>query len=56
MARISLRWRYNLSTPSTEGGGNMSKSMAVAARFRLALVKVEHWPPSQLMLGATPLA
>jgi hypothetical protein len=26
-------WRYNLSTPSTEGGGIVSKSVGVAATF-----------------------
>jgi hypothetical protein len=26
-------WRYNLSTPSTEGGGIVSKSVGAAATF-----------------------
>jgi hypothetical protein len=41
MVGIFPNWRYNLSTPSAEGGGNMSRSAAVATTFRLALVKAE---------------
>jgi hypothetical protein len=56
MARISLNWQYTLSTPSTEGGGNVSRSMAVAATCWLALAKVGRCLPLPLVAGATPLA
>jgi hypothetical protein len=48
MVRISPSWQYNLSTPSVEDGGNVSRSMSVVATFWLALVKVGHPPPSPL--------
>jgi hypothetical protein len=33
MVRSSPRWWYNLSTPSTEGVGNVSRSAATTATF-----------------------
>jgi hypothetical protein len=45
-----------MSTPLVEGGDNVSRRVAVAATFWLALAKVGHWPLSWLMVGATPLA
>jgi hypothetical protein len=56
MARIFPCLRYNLYTPSAEGGGNVSRSAAVVPTFWLALAKAGHWPPSRLMAGATHLA
>jgi hypothetical protein len=45
MERISLNWWYNLSTPSLDGGGNVSRSAAIVAMFWIALVNAERWPP-----------
>jgi hypothetical protein len=56
MPRISFSWRYTLPTPSVEGSGKVSRSVAVAATFWLALVKVGHGAPSRLMVVATSLA
>jgi hypothetical protein len=55
MVRISLSWRYTLSTPSAEGAANVSRSTATVVTFWLALVKAGHGPPSRLMAGAMPL-
>jgi hypothetical protein len=33
MARIKPSWRYNLSSPSTEGVGNISRSVATVVTF-----------------------
>jgi hypothetical protein len=33
MVSISPSWRYNLSTPSTEGAGNVSRSLAITTMF-----------------------
>jgi hypothetical protein len=56
MARISPRWRYNLSTSSVKGAGNVSRSMAAVTTFWLDLAKVGCCPPFWLMVGVTPLA
>jgi hypothetical protein len=56
MLRISPSWWYNLFTSSTEGGGNMSRSVAIVATFWLALAKVGRYPSLQLMAGVIPLA
>jgi hypothetical protein len=45
MARISPSRCYNLSIPSAEGGGNVSRGVVASATFWLALAKVGHWPP-----------
>jgi hypothetical protein len=39
MVMISPSWWCNLSTQSVEGGGNLSRSVAVVAMFWLALAK-----------------
>jgi hypothetical protein len=53
VVRISPSWRYNLSTSPAEGMGNASRSVAT---FWLAMVNAVCYPPSWLMVGATPLA
>jgi hypothetical protein len=53
VVRISPSSRYNLSTSPVEGVGNASRSVAT---FWLAMVKAVCYPPSWLMVGATPLA
>jgi hypothetical protein len=44
MVRISPNWQYNLSTPSMEGGGSVSRSVTVAATFWLALAMAGRYP------------
>jgi hypothetical protein len=43
--RMSCSCLYTLSTPSVEGAGRVSRSVAVAATFWPALAKVGHYPP-----------
>jgi hypothetical protein len=54
--RMSLSWRYTLSAPLTEGVSKVSRSVATAARFWLALAKVGCGGPSRLMAVAMALA
>jgi hypothetical protein len=44
-----------LSIPSVEGTGKMSRSIAAAAMFWLALAKAGHGTPSLLMVMMTVL-
>jgi hypothetical protein len=54
MVRISPSWRYNVSTPSAEGGGNVSRNAFTAPTSWLALAKAGHWPPRDRWLEPLP--
>jgi hypothetical protein len=53
---MSFSWWYTMSIPSVEGMGKVSKSVAAAAMFWLALAKVGCGIPSWLMSVAMALA
>jgi hypothetical protein len=56
MSRMSFSWWYTLSTPSAEGAGKVSRSVAAATTFWLALGKARSCIPSWMMVAETSLA
>jgi hypothetical protein len=56
MLILSFSWRYTLSTLLAEGAGKVSRSVAAATRFCLALVKAGRNGSSRLMAAVTSLA